>query len=362
MSVNDLRPSQRAALLAAGGIALVLGVLGGLWRLGWDVPLPGTEPASFHGALTVAAFFGTLIGLEHAVASGRRLAYLGPACTALGGLATAAGAPHPAAAALLLAGSLLLALLAYGNWRQDRMPHAALMLAGALCGATGNALWLAGFPGNAAAGMWLAFLVLTVVGERLELSHLRRPGPSALALLGAATLALIGGALAAAWTWRLGAAAMGAGLVGLSLWLLVEDVARRNLRHQRQARFTALCLVGGYVWLGIGGLALPFAEAGGPVYDAALHAVFLGFVFAAFMGHAAAILPNLLPIDLPYSSLFYLHLVLLNATLLLRVGGDGLARPEWAAWGGAGNAAALALFLLLTAFSASRGRRRQPRD
>ncbi|HEX8988555.1 MAG TPA: hypothetical protein VF816_11385 [Rhodocyclaceae bacterium] len=361
MSGKDLPPSQRAVLMGAGGIALVFGVLGGLWRAGWDVPLPGTQPASFHGALMVAAFFGTLIGLEHAAAAGRRLAYLGPACAALGGLGTALGAPHPASAGLLLAGSLVLAALAFGNARRDPMPHALLMLTGACLGVAGNALWLAGLPASAATGPWLAFLVLTVVGERFELSHLRQPGGRALALLAAAALLLAGGALLAPWFWRAGAAAMGAALLGLSLWLLVHDVARRDLRHHRQARFTALCLVGGYLWLAAAGLMLPFAAVGDATYGAALHAVFLGFVVAAAIGHAGAILPGLIGVDAPYSAWFYLHLGLLEAALLLRVGADLAGLPAWSAWGGMGSAAALALFALLTAAGARHGRRRRTR-
>lgn len=355
MAGRDLRRWQRAAILAAGAVALILGIMGGLWRLDWSLPLPGTQPASFHGALIAAAFFGALVGLEHAAAYGRRLAYLGPGCAALGGLMTALGAPHLLAASLLLAGSILLAVMAFGNWRRDSAPHTMMALAGACCAMVGNSLWLAGLPASQAAGAWLAFLVLTVAGERLELSHLRRPSGTAQALLGAAALLLIGGALAMPWQWRIGAAAAGAGSIGLALWLLTKDVARLNLRHHRQARFTAACLVGGYVWLAAGGLMLPFAASEGPLYDAALHAVFLGFVFAAAMGHAADILPGLLDVELPYSPLFYVHLGLLDATLLLRVSGDLLGQPAWRAWGGLGNAVALALFLLITGDCIRRG-------
>lgn len=345
--------------MAAGAIALVLGVLGGLWRLDWSVPLPGTQPATFHGALMVAAFFGTLIGLEHAAAAGRRPAYLGPACSALGGLLTAFGAPHDISASLLLAGSAVLALMAFGHWRRDRAPHAGVALVGALCGVAGNAIWLWGSPASEAAGAWLAFLVLTVVGERLELSHLRRPTAGVLALLGAAVALLVGGALTLPWQWHWGAVAVGGGLVGTAVWLLATDVARLNLGHRRQVRYTAAALVSGYLWLGVGGLALPFAAAGGPLYDAGLHAVFLGFIFAAAMGHAPEILPGLLDVEVPYSPLFYAHLALLEASLLVRVAGDLLGQPAWRAWGALGNAAALALFVLVTADGIRRARSRE---
>jgi len=270
-------------------------------------------------------------------------------------LATALGAPHPLSASLLLTGSLLLGALAFGNWRRDPALHAAMGLAGAVSGVFGNALWLAGLPANHAVGAWLAFLVLTIVGERLELSHLQRPHAAALTLLAAATLLLAGGALTLPWQWGPGVIAMGAALVCFSAWLLVNDVARRDLRHHRQARFTAACMVGGYAWLGIAGVILPFAAAGGPFYDAALHAVFIGFVLAAVMAHAPAILPALLGIEVPYTPLFYAHIVLLDATLAVRVGADLAAQPDWQAWGALGNAIALALFLLTTVVSIRRG-------
>ncbi|MGE5468323.1 MAG: hypothetical protein ACM3Y9_12940 [Ignavibacteria bacterium] len=356
MPSKDLPRSLRAALLAAGAAALALGALGGLWRLGWDVPLPGTQPASFHGALAAAAFFGTLVGLEHAAARAARWAYLAPGCAALGGIATMLGAPHEFAAGLLLAGSILLAGLAFGNLRQDRAPHSVIALAGGLCAVGGNALWLAGFTGSQAAGAWLAFLVLNVVAERLELSHLQRPGAAALGLLGAGAALVAGGGALLPWQWRAGAAAAGIGLVCLAFWLLVLDVARRDLRHHRQPRFTALCLVGGYLWLGAGGAMLAFAAPLDGLHDAALHAVFLGFVFAAVMAHAAAILPGLLDVEAPYTPLLYAPLVLLEASLLLRVAGDLLGRAALRDWGGMGNAAALALFVLAAAIAVRRGR------
>ncbi|MDD5249136.1 MAG: hypothetical protein PHY45_09130 [Rhodocyclaceae bacterium] len=340
-----------------GLVSLAFGVLGGLWRLGWEPPLPGTQPATFHGALMVAAFFGTVIGMERA-ACARRLAYLGPACAGVGGLATALGAPHPFSAALLVAGSAVLAALAFASFRRQPAPHAVMALAGALCGVAGNLVWLAGFPASEAVGAWLAFLVLTISGERLELSHLRLPATAPLALLAAAALLLPVGALILPFHWQAGATLIGVALVGLSLWLLVNDVARRNLRHHGQMRFSSVCLVGGYVWLGVGGLLLPFAGSYGPLYDAALHAVFLGFVVAMVVGHASLMLPAVLGIAVPYTPWFYVHLALLNATLLLRIDGDLAGRPEWRAWGGLGNAAALALFLLATAISALRGRER----
>ncbi len=357
MQSTDIPPQWRIPLLVLGVASLAFGVLGGLWRLGWEPPLPGTESASFHGVLMVAAFFGTVIGLEKAVAFGRRLAYLGPLCAGAGGCATALGAPHMFSASLLLAGSVVLAAVTLAGYRRQPAPHLIVQSVGAVCGVAGNLLWLAGLLASQALGAWAGFLILTIAGERLELSHLRRPAPNALKFLAAAITLCVAGAVAMPLHWQAGTALFGTAAVALSLWLLVNDVARRNLRHHGLMRFTAVCLVGGYVWLGIGGLLLPFAATAGLTYDAALHALFLGFVFAMVIGHAPVIFPEVLRVAVPYTPFFYGHWALLNATLVLRIAGDLLDQPAWRTWGGMGNATALALFLLMTAGSAIRSRR-----
>lgn len=354
---GNLRPGARVPLLAFGILSLILGTLGGLWRLGWEPPLPGTQPATFHGALMAAAFFGTVIGVERAVAFARWPAYLGPLATGLGGLATALGAPHPVAAGLLLIGSAVLAVVTFAFQRRQPSPHLLILLVGALCGVAGNLLWLLGLPASETLGAWTGFLVLTIAGERLELSRLRRPSPQALRWLGIACAAYVAGAAALPLSWLAGTLALGAAMVALAAWLLANDIAMRNLSHHGLQRFTAVCLVSGYVWLGAGGLLLPFATPGGLVYDAALHAVFLGFVFAMVFGHAPIIFPAVLRTPLPYTPLFYAHLVLMQGTLALRVAGDLANREAWRAWGSMGNALTLALFLVLTVGSIVRGRR-----
>ena len=66
----DLSPGGRLPLLFFGMLSLLGGVLAGLARLGWDVPAPAALAAGVHGPLMIAAFFGTVISLERAVAIG----------------------------------------------------------------------------------------------------------------------------------------------------------------------------------------------------------------------------------------------------------------------------------------------------
>ena len=106
--MRDLPPAARLPLLFFAMISLLAGVLAGLARLAWDVPPLAASAAGWHGALMVPAFFGTVIGLERAVAIGRLWAYAAPAAAGLGGLCLIAGAPVAAAQALALLGAVVM--------------------------------------------------------------------------------------------------------------------------------------------------------------------------------------------------------------------------------------------------------------
>ena len=158
--------------------------------------------------------------------------------------------------------------------------------------------------------------------------------------------------------WR----ATGAALLALSLWLARQDVAMRTIRETGLTRYIAACLLAGYAWLAIASvimLAYAGLQPGQPAYDAALHALFLGFVFSMVFGHAPIIVPALFRVRLPYHPVFYAPLALLHATLALRVAADLLFLPEWRAMAGAGNAAAIAVFIVTMLSAVLRGRRAQ---
>jgi hypothetical protein len=141
---------------------------------------------------------------------------------------------------------------------------------------------------------WLAFLVLTIAGERLELTRFLPTPAVAQRLFFAIVGGIVAGAALSFWQEDTGLALFAAGLLALAVWLLRYDIARRNARQQGLVRFIALCLLSGYAWLVIAGLLgsgsggfLP----GHPWRDATLHAVGLGFVFSMIFGHAPIIFP-----------------------------------------------------------------------
>ncbi len=344
----------RLPLLILGFVSLASGVLAGLARLGWGVPLPSAQVVLLHGPLMVCGFLGTVIGLERAVALGRRWAYAGPLLTGLGGVALLLGfPPFVGASAMALGSAVLLAGTALIMLRQRELFMVTMVL-GATNWLAGNLLWLNGAPVMGAVALWINFLVLTIAGERLELSRFLPPSPIAKLVFALILAVLMAGGILSATSADI--VMYGGGLLGLALWLLRQDIARRTIKQQGLTRFIAVCLLSGYAWLAIGSIMLLAAGGlAGAAYDAVLHAILIGFVFSMVFGHAPIIFPAVVRVRMPYHWTFYLPLLALHASLLVRLAGDGLNQPELRSIGGLLNAVALVLFILSTVSSVIRG-------
>jgi len=340
--MRDLPPPARAPLLLLGFVALVAGVAGGLVRLGFDARAPAAG-ITWHGALMASAFFGTLISLERAVAIGRAWAYLAPVAFGAGGIALLAGATRTGFV-LFAAGGVLFAVASGAIWLRQRALHTGVLALGALSLLAANLLLLAGRPSEAAVPSWIAFFVLTIGGERLELSRLAPVPRTARTAFGVLAAALLLAALPFA------PRVLGVLLLLIALWLVRYDIATRTVRGAGLTRYIALCLLAGYAWLAFGGVLLALPQAvGREPWDAALHAILLGFVFSMVFGHAPVILPAVLRIAIPYRAALYAPLALLHLSLAVRVAGDLSARAPLRAAGGAGSALAIALFIVTAA-------------
>jgi hypothetical protein len=234
--------------------------------------------------------------------------------------------------------------------RLQLAPYTLTMAGGAILWLTGNLLWLLGWPIYHVVLWWMGFLILTIAGERLELNRvLRLSGEVQQLFLFAVGLFLIGVGVTLL-SFDIGMRLAGVGLVALALWLLRYDIARYTVRKTGLTRFMAVCLLSGYVWLGIGGLLGVFygGVTAGLAYDAILHAVFVGFVMAMIFGHAPIILPAVLGKSIDFQPIFYSHLLLLHLSLLLRVAGDLSLWLPARQWGGLLNVIAILLFIATT--------------
>jgi hypothetical protein len=360
---SEIKPALRLPLLAAGFIALGLGVGAGLARMGWTFPLSDSRLTAWHGPLMIAGFFGTVISLERAVALAHPWAYLAPFAAALGALALAAAMPLAAMFLFVGAGLVLLAASVAIYLRQRALFTLVLVL-GAACWTVGNLQWLAGSAISAAVPWWIGFLVLTIAGERLELSRLLPPSPFARTAFAVIVAAILCALVVSLFFPRTGSELQAAGLLALALWLARQDIARRTVRERGLTRFIAVCLLSGYAWLGAGAIVL-LADGMLPLSgarDAGLHAVLLGFVFSMVFGHAPIIFPAVTRAAMPYHWSFYIPLVLLQASLGVRIAGDLSEVADWRRFGGMANAAALLLFVLGTIAAVVRGKLAARRD
>ena len=355
------RVPARLGLLLLGGFALLAGLDGALVLLGLAAPVDSLRLAEVHGPLMVFGFVGTVVTLERAVAVRRPWAYLAPGLLGAGGIALVSPLPVVVGQVALVGGSAMLLVAYAAIWRRQSSVATAVQVVGALMGLMATALWWRGLGIPQLAPLLILYLVLTIAGERLELSRL---SPSvdqrAEQWLFGIGLGLAAGAVVALVLPVAGYPLLGLGLLALVGWLSRHDVATRTVRSAGLPRYMACCLLAGYVWLVVvGGIWLVQGPVyGGPAYDAMMHAVFLGFVMSMIMAHAPTILPAVLRRPLPYRPVMYVPAALLHVSLLARVLlGDAYGHPALVQWGGALNIVAVLLFVVVAVASVLRGTR-----
>ena len=336
--------SHRAWLMVGAGISLLAGLDGALLLLGVWSPVTSTRLSEWHGPLMVLGFVGTVICLERAVALGHRLAFLVPAVSGLGVIVLLAPLPFDSARAglaLLTLAQLGLLTIYVPLWRRSHDDAVVIQGAGAFCAAGAAALLTTGAHVSQIVGWLACYMILTICGERLELSRLTMARNRALsALCLAVVAALLVSVVSPAIGWRV----LGVVLIGLAVWLCRHDVARGGLRRGGQAAYIGTLLMVGYLWLATAGIVCtvqgpPISRSG---YDAVVHSLFLGFTMGMILGHAPIILPAVLQVRLEWTTWFWLPAFLLEASLLVRIGiGDGLDRSAAVQAGGTVNVLSL---------------------
>lgn len=327
-------------------LALALGLWAGLELIGWPIgSLTEWLPAA-HGVLMVNGVLASLIGIERAVALKRRVFYLAPVLTAAGAIWLGIRGETAVAFDLVTLGAIVLAAIFGEILHRQPALYTAVMLVGATCLAGGDLLGAGGLDIPYLIPWWGSFLILLIAAERLELSrivHRTRLDrwtfaiPVALAVAGC-LISVVGptdGLFVTASGWLL-----------IAVWLLVHDIAYRNLGRPGLPRFTAVALLPGYGWL-LFGSGLILRQGGllpGLTYDAALHSIFLGFVLSLVFAHAPVILPAVLGRPVPFSRVLYLPLGVLHSSLALRIYADLAVLPALRTWAGLFNVAAIVGF------------------
>lgn len=345
--VTRARPLLVSTLGPAVAMALLTGIVGGLVRAGVDFSIApvgawASRAALYHAALMMGCFLGTVIGIERAVAVKVPSAWLAPLASGLAGAALLLQFTS-AAQWLLVTASVAFTGINMLVVRRQRAGHTMLLLAGALCWLIGNMLFALHWSVQAIVPWWFAFLVMTIAAERLEMTRLMRRRPGAQSALIIVLLALAAGAAASAVAPIGGGILYGSALLALAAWLTVFDIARRTIFAEGLPRYMAMCLLGGYAWLAVAGVAWAADALGLPARDIALHALGLGFVVSMMMAHAPVILPAIARVKLLFGRFFYIPLALLHGSLLVRLAG-GWNNPVWREQGSLFNAVAIGVF------------------
>ncbi len=348
--------NPRLPLLALAILALLAALWGGLLRVGWAFPPVIQILPAVHGPLMITGFLGTLISLERAVALQKRWAYAAPVLNALGIIALVINVEDHFGILVATLGSIVLLVVFGVILNRQFAVFTGTMALGVVVWVLGNLLWLGDSLISHVTHWWAGFLILTIVGERLELSRIQRlPQRTTTIYAIAIGIFLLGLAIDATEGLvradsDIGAKIIGLGMLAIAVWLVRYDIARRTVRQQGLTRFIAFCLLWGYGWLGVSGILRMIygGVSGGFFYDAILHTLFLGFVMSMIFGHAPIIFPSILGRSLNYRPVFYAHLILLHLSLVLRVVGDFALTMPLRQWGAMFNVIAILLFLFTT--------------
>ena len=331
---------------------IIFALLGALWaalqRVGWQMPPLPVPLAAQHGALMISGFLGALVSLERAVALQKKWPYAAPLLAGLGGLALLLGLPPEIGRGLITLGSIGLVVIFSYIYRLHSTIDVITMTLGSVMWLMGNLLWLLGPSIVYAVPWWAGFLILTIAGERIELSRVLMLKPRSRTIFTITVSVFSIGLVLSLFVFSVGLKLSGVGLIMLGGWLLRYDIARHTIKKTGLTRYIAACLLPGYVWLIIGG-GLWIIYGGqvfaGLTYDALLHTLFLGFIFSMIFGHAPIIVPAVMPIDIIYHWRFYIPLVLLQTSLVVRVFADLILNQPLRMWAGLFNVLAILIFL-----------------
>ncbi len=364
---HETKKISPVPFILLGAASLLLALWAGLARIPFVLPV-GMELSMLHGPLMVGGFLGTVIAVERASAIGKTWAWVGPALTGLGTIAMLShlakgdlpGAYKTGAMLFSLGGVFYAAVFGLIIKRQPTLFNWVMGL-GALFFVAGNAMLSFGHPVYQVVPLWGAYLVLTITGERLELNRMLAPKPGDKVLFFVALLLCVAGVITGLFIPVLGSRLWGVGLMVMAGWLLWRDIARKVIKIPGVTRFTAISLLSGYVWLFLsGGLNMGFpAQVAGFAYDGVWHALFVGFVMTMIFGHAPIIVPALTGMLVRWRPTFYVPLVLLHISLLMRMHGDMSGTVLMRRLGGAVNVVAILLFLVLLVTSLEKLKRRE---
>ena len=172
----------------------------------------------------IVGFLGTVIGIERAVALKKTWTYGAPIFAVLSAIAQLFTMLDELSQTFAVISSAILFAIFCSLWWRQHESYLIIIGFGAALWFVGNSLWLVNYPYFIVAAWWAGFLVLTITGERLELSRFRSlPRGNRLLLFCAIAVFVVG--LSRISVSEPGSRVAGAALAIIALWLLRHRVA-----------------------------------------------------------------------------------------------------------------------------------------
>lgn len=307
LNVHIKRYSKPILLLPIVLLALLAGIAGGWWRLGQHSPWLASFAPS-HALYMIGGFLGSLISLERAMTVRKKAWLWVPLTNVCSVLAGLLGDWSLAILVQIVASAGLTVLLYLQTHRYNQTPLLLLTI-GALCWLTGNLLFYKELFVATALPWWMAFLVFTIVGERLTLTKFLptpRWAKNMLYFFLASYLISLFLPFHQTLSW------MGPlMLLFIALWLSYFDIAKLLLFKKGRFSYIAAGIFTAYFWLVIHAFTSLTAVDSAFQYDLYIHTFFLGFVFSMIWAHAPIIFPLLFTsnISLYHPSLWVVWLI-----------------------------------------------------
>lgn len=323
-------------------VSLIIGIYSGLLRMGWEFPL--VKGFGEHGAIMVGSFLGTLIMIERVITLKSRLLLIIPLINAHSIVFFLLDS-YKVSYALLLTGSLGLMCVMFFYAIKYKEYHNYILLFGSICLFIGNFLLLVFTKYTSAVTWWIAFFLLTITAERLELTrYLPVSKKKKIFLMVLLSVFVVGIILP---FHNSGKYISVCSLILTAGWLLFYDIALKSVKKDGLFRYTALLLIIGYFWLIITGVFFVINNDSNLIYDAGLHSFFIGFVFSMIFAHAPIIIPGILKLNVkPYHPALYIWFVLLQISLIIRIAGDLINNLQIRQGGGILNGIAILCFFI----------------
>lgn len=280
---------------------------GGVHHLNWNLH---SNLGNLHFLIFFYGFFGTLLSVESAVGQGKKLLFLIPATIILGlTLYITTGFWL-----LLILGSFAFSIPSVIVFFK-RKDYISFIIS-CLLFIMGTIFYIFDFYFPSAIA-FINFLVLYILAERLQLAKIVGANERSFRHFVANEIVIVVLVAYSIFDTNLALRFLGVVNFLLAVWFLQNDLARKTIKSREPARYSALAMLVGYFWLGIGNLLLLISPS--ELWGEGVHSITLGFVFSMVFAHAPIIFPSVGRFNFNFSKILYIPLVCLHISVATRL-------------------------------------------